>query len=134
MKAQVSFSVSADIAERARLTEVRYKTKDGRYILTNKDLARLELTPEEYMGGIDVILLTEEEAGLLIAEGGFVFGDNTEAKAVLEEEPAVVEAADVDGTGDSEAEAEAEPEEEPEPEVPVDDMKDSDSSEEEETE
>lgn len=74
MNAQLTFSVSADIAERTGLTEVRYRTEDGRYILTDKDLARLTLTPEEYMHGIDVILLTEEEAGRLIAEGGFNVG------------------------------------------------------------
>lgn len=119
MRAQVSFSASAEIAERARLTEVRYMTTDGRYILTDKDLARLNLTPEEYVSGIDVILLTEEEAGRLIAEGGFKFGDGTGGVKATGQQ--VTEEA-------TEPSAAAEPESEEESESSVEEEEDSSSS------
>lgn len=75
MEANVNFSVAAEIAERIGLTSIRYRVEGGRYILTDKDLARVRLTPDEYVNGLDAIKLTKEEAEKLIAESNFQIGE-----------------------------------------------------------
>jgi len=99
MEKSIYFSVSADVAERSTLKDVRYRTKDGRFILTDKDLQRVRLLPSEFINGLDAVMLKDKnEADNLIAEGGFVlgnqttiFGDTEEAPAeVVEEAPAEV--------------------------------------------
>lgn len=76
MEKSIYFSVSADVAERSTLKEVRYRTKDGRFILTDKDLQRVRLLPSEFINGLDAVMLKDkDEADNLIAEGGFLLGD-----------------------------------------------------------
>lgn len=89
MKEPIYFSVSADIAERCGVTETTYKTKDGRSIVTPRDMMRLILTPEEYVNGVDAVKLTKKEADAAIKKGGNVLGTRKKAekKADKKEEP-----------------------------------------------
>ena len=64
------YSASKDIAARINIIGQRYVTKDGRYILSSHDLMAVEFKPEEYVNGLDVKMLTEDEADRLISENG----------------------------------------------------------------
>lgn len=63
--------MSEDIARRSGMIGQRYMTKDGRYILSDRDLRSLRLEPQEYINGIDAVTLSRDEAKTAIAEGGF---------------------------------------------------------------
>ena len=71
------FTASAELTRRAGIIESRYRTKDGRYVITDKDLQKLSLvmTPQEFIGGIDVVEISEKEAKRLISEGGYHVGE-----------------------------------------------------------
>lgn len=71
MQTETYFSVSEDIARRSGMIGQRYMTKDGRYILSDRDLRSLRLEPLEYIHGIDVEMLSRDEAKTAIAEGGY---------------------------------------------------------------
>lgn len=92
MDAQVNFSVSADVAVRAGLANERYRTADGRFIMTDKDLQRVRLTPDEIVHGLDAIMLTKQEAEHLIAENGLKMG----FEETVEEEPVVEQTPDAE--------------------------------------
>lgn len=65
-----------DIAERSGKRQQRYRTADGRYILSNRDLAGIRLTGEEYVTGLRGIEpVGTEEARTLAARNGFKKGD-----------------------------------------------------------
>jgi len=101
MDAQVNFSVSADVAVRAGLANERYRTADGRFVMTDKDLQRVRLTPEEIVHGLDAIMLTKQEAEHLIAENGLKMGfeeDTAEEEPVVEQ-PVEVEEAEAESEG-----------------------------------
>jgi hypothetical protein len=71
------YLVTRDIAIRSGLVGERYHTKDGRYVLDNKDLSRVRFTTDEYINGLKgVEKITEEQAASLIAEAGY---DRTDA-------------------------------------------------------
>jgi hypothetical protein len=97
MKKDIYFSASADITRRAGIISSRYRTKEGRFIITDKDLVRVQLvmTPEEFMHGVDIIEITEREANRLIAENGYQLGEeyieDTSSSSSSEEAPAVEE-------------------------------------------
>lgn len=91
MEKSIYFSVSADVAERSTLKDVRYRTKDGRFILTDKDLQRVRLLPSEFITGIDAVMLKDkDEADKLIAAGGFLLGNQTTIFGETEEAPTEV--------------------------------------------
>lgn len=70
------YKVSRQIAERSGLLSGRYRTKDGDFILNNRDLSRVRFTTEEYINGLaGVEKITEEEAKILINENGEKMGD-----------------------------------------------------------
>lgn len=71
MQTETYFSVSEDIARRSGMIGQRYMTKDGRYILSDRDLRSLRLEPQEYINGIDAVALSRDEAKTAIAEGGY---------------------------------------------------------------
>lgn len=77
MKKDIYFSASADITRRAGIISSRYRTKEGRFVITDKDLGRVQLvmTPEEFMHGVDITEITEREANRLIAENGYQMGE-----------------------------------------------------------
>lgn len=76
MEVKKLYLASEDIARRARCIDSSYRTKDGRFIISEKSLRdfSFRMTPEEYVTGLDVEMITEEEAQRLIAEGGYAIG------------------------------------------------------------
>ena len=72
---KVLYVASRDIAERSGMIASRYRTKDGRFILNNRDLSRIRLTADEYVTGrAGVEIVSESEADRLINEGGYRLG------------------------------------------------------------
>jgi len=71
MKTSDYYTASEDLARRACLIGKRYKTADGRYILSTKDLMNIRFSAEEYVNGIDVVQVTEQEAQALIQANGY---------------------------------------------------------------
>lgn len=67
------YLVTEDIAQRSGLIGQRYITKDGRYILDNKDLSRVRFTTDEYISGLSgVEKISNERAKELIQENGYL--------------------------------------------------------------
>lgn len=70
------YLVSRDIAIRSGVIQRRYRTKDGRFILDNKDLARVRFTTDEYISGLSgVEKITEARAQQLMAQNSYRMGD-----------------------------------------------------------
>lgn len=66
------YLVSTDIARRAGLLGKRYVSKDGFFILDNKDLSRIKLNADEYVNGLKgVNKIDEATAKNEIALGGY---------------------------------------------------------------
>lgn len=71
-----NYLVTREIAERSGRFSERYRTQDGRYILSSRDLAAVKFTSDEYITGLKGIeKITTEEARTLAAKGGFKKGD-----------------------------------------------------------
>lgn len=68
MKREKKFLASADIAERIGVTESRYRTPEGKYILDEKDIRmiRFQMTPEEYVNGIDATIIPDDKVQAII--------------------------------------------------------------------
>lgn len=68
MRKEKSFLASAEIAGRIGVIESRYRVPDGRYILSERDLRtyRFSMTPEEFVNGLDVEILTDKQLNRLI--------------------------------------------------------------------
>ena len=100
--------MSVDVARRSGLANERYRTVDGRFVMTDKDLQRVRLLPDEIVNGLDAIMLTKQEAEHLIAENGLKMGfsDNveTEDEVAPAVETEVVPESSSDGDGESEEE------------------------------
>lgn len=80
-----TYLVSEEIALRSGLIESRYRIADGRYVLNDRDLARIRFTTDEYISGLPgVEKTTSEEARTLIARNNYQLGPVREAE---EEEP-----------------------------------------------
>lgn len=78
MKKENYYSASEYVAKRAGCTHSCYKTSDGRYVLTERDVraALPQMTQEELITGFDIIPLSEQEALRLISENGYrITGD-----------------------------------------------------------
>lgn len=77
MREEGTFLASADVARRVGAIATSYRVKDGRYVISEKALrgVRLQMTPEEYVNGLDVQLVSEQEAERLIAENGYQYGE-----------------------------------------------------------
>ena len=57
------YFVTENIAIRSGVIDSRYRIRDGRFVLDNKDLARIRFTTEEYVNGLEgVEMVTEERA------------------------------------------------------------------------
>lgn len=69
------FSVTRDVAVRSGVIAQRYRTVDGRFILNEDDMRHIRLLPEEYITGLDAIVLTASEANDLIIAGGWKLGE-----------------------------------------------------------
>ena len=68
------YLASASVAERTGFRTQRYVTKDGKYIVNDRDLRNVRLTPDEYKDGLDVTPISTEEARKLEAENGYKMG------------------------------------------------------------
>jgi len=80
------YLASEDIARRSGMIESRYRTKDGRYVLNNRDLSRIRLSGDEFVTGLNGIeKITKEDADALIKDGGYTLG-NVETKDKEEQE------------------------------------------------
>lgn len=81
------YLVTKDIAQRAGLVGERYIAPDGRYILDNKDLARIRFSTDEYISGLQgVEKITQAQAKTLIAQGGYNMGEKNNVAEVATEE------------------------------------------------
>lgn len=80
MKKESIFLASAEIAKRINMEQSRYRTPDGKYILSEHDIRmlRFKMTPEEYIKGIDAKIITEKEADALIAKSTLGNNNNKE--------------------------------------------------------
>jgi hypothetical protein len=67
------YLVSVAIAKRTGFAQQRYITKDGRYIVNDRDLRVARLTDSEKA---DQEQITQEQAKLLIAENGYKTGNS----------------------------------------------------------
>ena len=98
MKDEKIYLASEDIAERCHVIDTSYRTKDGRYIISENALRdfRFRMTPEEFVTGLAVELITRDEAKRLQKENGWAIG---RPQATEEETPAVATetASDADG-------------------------------------
>lgn len=76
MKEEKIYLVSADIADRAQCKESSYRTKDGRYIVSERALRdfRFRMTAEEFVSGLDATIISGEEASRLAAENNYLTG------------------------------------------------------------
>lgn len=115
MEKQINFSVSADVARRSGLISVRYRTADGRFVLTDRDLQRVYLEGDEFVDGLDAVRLTQEEAERLVAENNFQMGEATDEETVqaenLEEIPSEAGEPSKEGSGSESESAQDIPEE-----------------------
>lgn len=86
-----TYLVSEEIALRSGLIESRYRLADGRFVLNDRDLARIRFTTDEYISGLPgVEKTTSEEARTLIARNNYQLGPAPEAvtETPAEEAPA----------------------------------------------
>lgn len=71
------YKVPRAIAQRAGVLGIRYRTKDGMFILDNKDLRRVRMTSEEIENGLQgIVRITPEESTRLQIENNFRMGDD----------------------------------------------------------
>lgn len=102
------FSVSHAVAVRSGVIAQRYRTADDRFILNEDDMRHIRMLPEEYITGLDAIVLTEMEAMELIAQGGHQMGerigsaDSSAEQVESEESDDSGEAADGESSQDEE--------------------------------
>lgn len=70
-----TYLVTKEIAIRSGLIESRYRIKDGRFVLNNRDLSRVRFTIDEYINGLSgVEKVSAEEAKTLIRQNNFSLG------------------------------------------------------------
>ena len=76
MRKEATFLGSLDIAKRTNVINSRYRTQDGRFILSEADIRKLfySMTPEEYVNGLDIEQITDEKAQELIKLNNYQLG------------------------------------------------------------
>lgn len=88
MKTDAYYLASRELAERGGFYGLRYIAPDGRIILSESDLRvmanRGVFTPEEFVTGLDVELISSEKAKVLISEGHYRMKED-DAEEVTEE-------------------------------------------------
>lgn len=84
MREMKYLKVSADIARRAGVIDIRHRTMDGYFIINESDLRMIHFEPEEITCGIGGQVISEQDAMILIEEGGNQLGE--EKKEVNNEE------------------------------------------------
>lgn len=75
MQSNKDYKAGAELVRRAGLEKDRFMTKDGHFIISEGDLrfmaSRGVITPEEFITGLDLEIVTPEESQALIQEGGY---------------------------------------------------------------
>ena len=96
MRKEATYVASADVARRAGVISSSYRTADGRYILAEHDLrsVRLSMTPEEYVTGLDVEIISDEKAKELIKANNYAIGEPAQPETHEETVPENVEPAE----------------------------------------
>ena len=85
MMESATYLVTREIAERSGLIDTRYRIADGRFVLNDRDLARVRFTPDEYISGLQgVEKVSTQEAELLIAQNNYTMGLNDVAAPITE--------------------------------------------------
>lgn len=77
MKRVNYYSVSGELARVLENLSTTYRTKDGRFILSEKQLERLLRSYSKKIDPSDVVEITENEARKLIQAGGYQMGEVT---------------------------------------------------------
>ena len=109
-----NYLVTRDIALRSGFISTRHRTKDGHFILNDRDLSCVRFTVDEYVNGLSgVKKISKAEAKKLIRENNYAIGDRIEeTETVATESDENTETANK-GTGKTESETnETEQEEE----------------------
>ena len=74
------YLVTKEIALRSGMIDTRYRTQDGRFILNDRDLARIRFSPNEYLTGLSGIeRISSSEANTLIAKNNNAMGIGEES-------------------------------------------------------
>jgi hypothetical protein len=74
-----NYLVTRDIALRSGFINTRHRTKDGYFILNDRDLSCVRFTVDEYVNGLSgVKKISKAEAKKLIRENNYAIGDITE--------------------------------------------------------
>ena len=85
MMDSATYLVTQEIAERSGLIDTRYRIADGRFVLNDRDLARVRFTPDEYISGLQgVEKVSTQEAELLIARNNYTMGLNDVVAPITE--------------------------------------------------
>ena len=71
-----NYLVTRDIALRSGFISTRHRTKDGHFILNDRDLSCVRFTVDEYVSGVKKI--SKAEAKKLIRENNYAIGDTME--------------------------------------------------------
>lgn len=70
------YSASAEVARQTGTLATTYRTKDGRFILSEKQVNRiLSQQDKSDIDGLDVVEISESEAHRLIQLGGYQMGE-----------------------------------------------------------
>lgn len=70
------YSVAPDVARKAGTLSTTYCTKDGRFIMSEKQVnVILSQDGGKDIDSLDIVEITESEAGRLIQVGGYKMGD-----------------------------------------------------------
>ena len=68
------YLASKSVAEQICFISQRYVTRDGKYIVSRRDLRNVRVNVGEKENGLDVFPITKEEAQRMIAENGYKMG------------------------------------------------------------
>jgi len=128
MEREQLYLASASIAERAHCINSSYRTRDGRYIITESDLRSIgfQMTAEEYVTGLDAEMITADEAKRLMRENNYLTGrqaepaDDGNRQEAAFEEPKPEQEPKQEDDAEPEPEPEVEPEHEPTEETEAD--------------
>ena len=75
MMDSATYLVSKEIAQRSGLIDSRYRIADGRFVLNDRDLARVRFTTDEYINGLQgVEKVASSQAKTLIAQNNYQIG------------------------------------------------------------
>lgn len=86
MRKENYYSASEWVARRAGCLQTSYRTVDGRYIISEQNVrsAIPFMTPDEYVTGFDITVVSEEEAERLIVEGGYQIGPKNAVETAVD--------------------------------------------------